>query len=466
MIVPIGNSAAIRRLPYITFSLILVNFVVFFISATAYHAQEKIIFDYYADYITNLNVLLRDSIPGIEDDPDEYRRIAEDPQSNEMVARNPSVMEKFRLYEKELSGHVFYRYGLSSNSKNPLAFITYQFIHSGIIHLIGNMWFLLLLGMNIEDVYGRLNYLIFYLAAGVISGWSFLISSGTGSTVPLVGASGSISGVMGVFFYRFFKEKIRFFYFIMPIKPLFGTFYLYAGFFLPLWFAQQLFDASSASDSPVAFISHISGFLFGILTAFILSYFKIEEKYIKPKVEESANLMGINSHEQDGIEAYYTGKPEEAALMLQDLFLQKPKEETFIPLFLSLIKTGKKEDAERTADIMFDAVQTGKCSCSAGRIFDDLKNENAVENLPPGAEFRLAKLLFQGRNTEEARLLLKDVAERDKFSILAYKALYFAVKEKLYFDGIKEMIELYSVNTNAETDEIMKNILRRFNEQE
>lgn len=465
MIVPIGNSAAIRRLPYITFSLILINVVVFFISAAAYHEQEKVIFEYYADYVTSLNALLIDSIPEIADEPEEYRKIVEDPLSNEIAAGNREIIEKYRLYKDELKGHVFYRFGLSSDSKGPAAFISYQFIHSGIMHLIGNMWFLLLLGMNIEDVYGRLNYLIFYLAAGVISGWAFIATSG-GSAVPLVGASGAISGVMGVFFYRFFREKIRFFYFLLPVKPLFGTFSLYAGFFLPLWFAQQIFDASSDSGSPVAFISHISGFLFGIITAFILSYFKIEEKYIKPKVDESANLIGISGAEQRGIEAFYTGKPGEAASILQEGFLGRPKEETFIPLFLSLVRTGRSDEAERTADIMFDAVETGKCRCKAGRILDDLQNENAVENLAPGAKFKLAKLLYRDGDIEEARKLLKDVAERDKFSILAYKALYFAVSEKIYFDGISQIVQAFSDNADSETEDIMKNILRRFNEQE
>jgi membrane associated rhomboid family serine protease len=144
-----------------------------------------------------------------------------------------------------------------------LSIVTSMFLHGGWMHLIGNMWFLWIFGNNIEEAMGRFRYLLFYLVCGVIASSSQILSN-IDSTIPSIGASGAIAGVLGAYLMLYPRARvltlIYFFFFIRLV-------YIPAGFVLGIWFLAQLFNGSMASPQAggVAFGAHIGGFVAGVL---------------------------------------------------------------------------------------------------------------------------------------------------------------------------------------------------------
>jgi membrane associated rhomboid family serine protease len=145
--------------------------------------------------------------------------------------------------------------------------LTSMFLHSGWMHVLGNMWFLWIFGDNIEDVLGHGKYLLFYLACGVAAGLAQVVIN-PGSTVPMVGASGAIAGVMGAYMIKFPHSRILSLIFIVVF---FTTVELPAWIYLIYWFVLNFFSgvgtlgSSQASQGGVAFFAHIGGFVAGIV---------------------------------------------------------------------------------------------------------------------------------------------------------------------------------------------------------
>jgi hypothetical protein len=145
-----------------------------------------------------------------------------------------------------------------------LPFLTSMFLHGGILHILGNMWFLYIFGDNIEDRIGHFRYLIFYLLCGVVAGLVHLLAS-WGSKIPTIGASGAIAGVMGGYVVLFPHARVLT---LIPIFFFFQFFEIPAFVFLGYWLLIQIVSASlRGSDvGGVAWWAHIGGFLAGLIT--------------------------------------------------------------------------------------------------------------------------------------------------------------------------------------------------------
>jgi membrane associated rhomboid family serine protease len=149
-----------------------------------------------------------------------------------------------------------------------ITLVSSQFLHGGFFHVGGNLLYLWVFGNNIEDQLGHLRFLIFYLGCGVLAGltqWMF----DPASTVPTVGASGAIAGVMGAYILRFPRAHIVT---LIPLIIFFTTIRVPAIFFLGFWFVQQaLFSLASLSSEAswstggVAYWAHSGGFVFGLI---------------------------------------------------------------------------------------------------------------------------------------------------------------------------------------------------------
>jgi hypothetical protein len=144
-----------------------------------------------------------------------------------------------------------------------LSFLTFMFLHGGFVHLLGNMWFLYIFGDNVEDRLGHFRYLVFYLLCGLASGISHLLINWH-STIPTIGASGAIAGVMGAYFVLYPKAKVLT---LVPIFFFFQFIELPAFLFLGVWLIFQFVSATAASaqGGGIAWWAHIGGFLFGIV---------------------------------------------------------------------------------------------------------------------------------------------------------------------------------------------------------
>lgn len=165
------------------------------------------------------------------------------------------------------AAQVYYDYALLpgrlSAGENPLALLTSAFMHAGFLHLAGNMLFLWIFGDNLEDQMGHGPYLAFYLACGVAAGLAQVAIS-PGSMVPMVGASGAISGVMGGYLLLFPRARVDL---LLILIVFIRTFTLPAWVVLGLWFGLQVFAGLGADPEMggVAYWAHAGGFVAGVV---------------------------------------------------------------------------------------------------------------------------------------------------------------------------------------------------------
>jgi len=143
--------------------------------------------------------------------------------------------------------------------------VSSMFLHGGWLHLIGNMLYLWIFGDNIEDRMGHLRFLMFYLACGVAAVFAQAVPAPE-SVVPMVGASGAISGVLGAYLLLFPRARVLV---LVPLGFVLQVIRLPAVWVLGLWFLVQLLSSlmAPAGEGGVAFRAHLGGFLTGLLLA-------------------------------------------------------------------------------------------------------------------------------------------------------------------------------------------------------
>lgn len=177
-----------------------------------------------------------------------------------------------------------YQLGLVPGDLSLYTLVTYQFLHGGWGHIIGNLVFLFLLGFTVEKALGPARYLMAYLLCGALSGLVFTAFSG-GSPVPLVGASGSISGLMGMYVAIYGLQKIRFFVFL---GVYFNYFRAPALAILPVWLGKEIYDYWFAGATGIAYMAHAGGLLAGagLVWVFGKSWLQVREAFFEPEPEQ------------------------------------------------------------------------------------------------------------------------------------------------------------------------------------
>lgn len=141
-----------------------------------------------------------------------------------------------------------------------MTLFTSMFLHGGWMHLIGNMLYLWVFGNNIEDVMGHARFVVFYVLCGVVAALSHAITDPS-SQIPMVGASGAISAVLGAYLLLFPRAHV------LVLIPGIGITRVAAGFVLGMWFVTQLISGGlsmGAQGGGVAFFAHIGGFVAGM----------------------------------------------------------------------------------------------------------------------------------------------------------------------------------------------------------
>lgn len=211
--VPLRDNVPRRRFPWVNYALILVNFVVFYHELTL-------------------------STTGL----------------NSFIATYSFIPARLA----ELSG------GQVVQGINPfLTIFTAMFMHAGWLHILGNMLFLWIFGDNVEDALGHLAYLVSYLGFGVVAAMA-QFATDPFSTVPTLGASGAIAGVLGFYFILYPKARVLA---LVPIFILFWVARVPAAIFLVAWFALQAFSGVASLGQHVgggvAYWAHIGGFMTG-----------------------------------------------------------------------------------------------------------------------------------------------------------------------------------------------------------
>jgi membrane associated rhomboid family serine protease len=249
-----------------------------------------------------------------ENEPDEYVKEEEQQKLDEMVQTLKAVLDEIP-YKK---------WGFVPTKKSFATLLSYMFVHGGWWHLFGNLLLLYVMGPVIEDAYGKIVFTAFYLFAGAVSALLYAAHYPDFSG-PLIGASGAISGVMGAFLIRYWKSRIKFLFVFYFGFVFLKRFTAPAWLILPLWLIREFLFANALDSlkvyggGGVAHWAHVWGFVCGIGVAVGLRYFKFEEKFIKPKVQEQTSYSNENAIAfEDAMALIDTGDKDKAYAMLMD----------------------------------------------------------------------------------------------------------------------------------------------------
>ncbi len=171
---------------------------------------------------------------------------------------------------------------------------TSMFLHGGFLHVFGNMWFLWIFGDNIEDFFGRGKFLIIYFGGGLAASLAHVYFNPS-STVPTIGASGAVAGILGAYVVKYPRAKVStllFFFFFITIRKIPSV------LFLGIWILLQILSATytTVAQVPVsvAYWAHIGGFVAGMILSWLFgertsrSYESISRKY-----EETSRLLNL-----------------------------------------------------------------------------------------------------------------------------------------------------------------------------
>jgi membrane associated rhomboid family serine protease len=338
LLIPIAQEDnVVRRVPWVSIAILALNFVVFLGLSAAESGQQGRVeqalqrFFAYLEKHPQLEVapelaerLRPDLLMQLEQHRDaalreldelQQERLAQDQAELDTLAR--ALLEAIESAPARRLGYIPARGGLATA-------LSSLFVHGGWLHLLGNMLFFFLSGPFLEDRFGRVFFSIFYLASGLASIGVHAAASPE-SSVPLVGASGAIAGVMGGFLVRLGAARIRFLLLPVPILPMWRYKPVLPAFVvLPLWFAEQLFYASSAGpESGVAFWAHVGGFVFGVLAALFLKLTRLEERYIHPQIEAQTTIEQHPALEQ-ALDARLSGDYQAARTHLDQVLREQP----------------------------------------------------------------------------------------------------------------------------------------------
>ena len=308
MLIPIGHeNMEARRWPVITLGLIVINFAAFLFTIATLNRESPEL------AATRLHIRLLAAMHPELTLPPTAQKLVEDAQRRNpaswAIAKSPTreiqdawdvrirmiespavlqdEMDKLSArYDELQAGSILEHYTFVPAHPTWYSYITANFLHGGWLHIIGNMWFLWLAGIVLEDAWGRGLYLAFYLVAGAFAlqmhAWF-----NPESYIPTLGASGAVAGLMGAFLVRFPQVRIRMMFLSFWGFFRWGRFSVAAYWLLPVWFAMELFSGLLfGRSSGVAHMAHVGGFAFGMVAAVAIRYSGLEHVINKGIEEE------------------------------------------------------------------------------------------------------------------------------------------------------------------------------------
>ena len=448
MIIPIGHEEeTVRRLPWVTFGVMIACCAAFVLSGEAGNTAER-----------NQRVVEKAlpaveyylSHPYLEIDPDLeraafgddaghservleiYREGFPEPSDSEVLRREQQRLDE--LTAEALAGlktHPYLRWGLVPSRPTPVTLVSHMFLHGGLLHLLGNLLILYLAGPFIEDVWGRPLYTGFYFCSGLVAALLFIVFNAD-SGVPMIGASGAIAGVMGAFVIRYWSTKIKFFYMIGLFWR--GTFLAPAWVMLPLWFGEQLWAATLTSSvgagamGGVAYWAHVGGFAFGVGAALAIRHWQVEERFLSDSLEAKTNAVVLNNPQVErALEVNAAGNAEQAMALLHEEAERNPSNPE-VALALWGVATEQQRSAEAAPAmlrVIRGELRQGQPELALTHWTELVQRVPRVE-ADPDLLLRLAQLLLQQERRDEAASAVRRAMLQAGSTIPASMALRIA----------------------------------------
>ncbi|MGH1486868.1 MAG: rhomboid family intramembrane serine protease [Cellvibrionaceae bacterium] len=295
VIIPTEKRFDWKHAPIILFSIVFINIVIFFIYQSGDGEKLESAFNQYKNenYLEIEWPFLQQYLSENKDQVslDQYQLLYDQKKYDELIFniilrvdfyrylridqydyfQLGDVGDWFTIREEiniKMASTSILSFGLTPSNLKAFHFISYQFLHGNLMHLLGNLFFLIVCGFAVEAAIGRWRFLLFYLVSGIAGGLLHTVFN-LKEAIPLVGASGSISGVMAMYLGLFRLKKIEFFYW----------FFIFVGYFkapalliLFFYIGKELFQFYSDNQSNVAFLAHTGGFIAGAILMGILHY--------------------------------------------------------------------------------------------------------------------------------------------------------------------------------------------------
>jgi membrane associated rhomboid family serine protease len=248
MLLPLYDDNPTRRWPILTALIVALNVAAFFFTVTRDEHQQRVIAATYGFTPQRLEQLFRkDAVVRVDLYPerDDPARPADDERRFLVFRPNPQDVLR--------------------------SLLTAMFLHADLLHLAGNMWFLMIFGNNIEDRLGRIVFPLFYLLGGIAASLAHSVVANAGNLGdrPMIGASGAVAVMLGAYIITFPHARVRCFVFLFIIITLID---LPAWVVLAFWFGEQFLSMKLSPELPVAFWAHIGGFLVGLAVMPLLSF--------------------------------------------------------------------------------------------------------------------------------------------------------------------------------------------------
>ncbi|MCZ6747046.1 MAG: rhomboid family intramembrane serine protease [Acidobacteria bacterium] len=440
-ILPVGHEkGTVRRLPWITFGIMALCFVVHLLFSGHEREQVQRILEarrnlaqfFYSNPQVELSADAQQILFGHL--RDEQRRqyleavrgsVGTGPASRGM--NEPGRQEELgrELARRVAAVHAaekattIRRWGLIPSHPSLTGLFGHMFLHGGWIHLLGNLFILYLAGPFIEDVWGRGVFAAFYILSGLTAAALFCLLH-PGTNVPLIGASGAIAGVMGAFLVRYARIQIDFVYVFLFMGT--GRFSAPALTMLPFWFMEQLFMSFMAEDSPggggVAYSAHVGGFVCGVGVALALKHYRVEERWLRPAIDKQVDHTLLDESALDQALALRAAGDVDAALTLMSEEARRRPEDRYLALAFWDV-AGEENRAGEAAPALLALVRRELCAGQEDEAVDHWRKLLAAVPVPdadPALLVKIGSLLARRGEARDAaaafRLALLDRGNR------------------------------------------------------
>ncbi len=466
MLIPIGHeNMSTRRWPLVTFALIAINVVVFFATYQNIQGNGSRLRE-----AKNHILLLAASHPELKVSPDVEHWVADFRDHNQetwaqirqpnrsamdswdaqmLQTSDPAALQKemdslSQQYEQLESASIVARYGFTPANPRLICYLTANFLHGGWLHIIGNMWFLWLAGLVLEDFWGRSLYAIFYLLAGAAA-LQFHAWLNPGSTIPTIGASGAVAALMGAFLVRFPKMKIEMGWLI---AMRFRRFKASAYWLLPLWLVMEtVYGVFFNQGGGIAHWAHVGGFMFGAAVALAVRYSGLEDRLHK-RVEEDISWTNDPVITQAS-EFLDRNDLEGAVASLTPYLSSNPASvDGWSLLREALIKRADTAGAQHATAMLCAAHLKAKETDHAWQDYEDFLSSGGGE-FPAATWLELCKLLESEQSLERALFEYEKLAATYPSDRLSLTAQLGAARICLKLHQPEESLKFYRAAENS-----------------
>jgi membrane associated rhomboid family serine protease len=428
LIIPLTGKLSWRNPPFITLGVILINCLIYFafqsgdmqrlLEAEQYYFNSGLAAIELPEYIqylegsrgaghttTRLEDLGEEELARypleIEKDYDFSKKLRND---RIIIPQNPAYVKWKKLrrnYEQKLSRVVMLSYGFRPAYASLLSMLSHMFLHGSFGHLLGNMIFLWIVGVALELGCGRVVYTGIYIFGGLLAVILYWIVYMT-NTMPLVGASGAIAGLMGAFTALFGKKRVNIFY---TLGFYFNYIKMPAIILLPVWLGKELFQQFFGEVSQVAYVAHIGGLIGGAILGLIVHKYSdvsSREVFTEEAVDEISPLMAKALDRIGELDL------KEGRRLLEEILVKDPENITALTHLFNILKNGSGDQRlHEVAKKLLNILSRENWSWEkAYQIYADYIHHAGAPRLSPQLYLRMSTICATSGHPEKSRAIL------------------------------------------------------------